>query len=127
VPAAERPETAAPANYYLARMARAELDFEEAERRARRAVEADPEYADPYSELGLVYLRLGEPDKAEQALARCLELDPDHYLGNLHLGMLYSRTRDPRGPAQRTRFEAIKKEREENAVEFLRPIEVRPY
>jgi tetratricopeptide (TPR) repeat protein len=127
LPAAERLETAAPANYYLARIARAELDFEEAKRRALRAVAADPDYADPYSELGLVYLHLGEPEKAERALMRCLELDPDHYLGNLHLGMLYARTRDPRGPAQRERFEAIKKEREEKAVEFLRPIEVRPY
>jgi tetratricopeptide (TPR) repeat protein len=127
VPAAERRETAAPANYYLARMAWAELEFEEAERLARRAIEADPDYADPYSELGFVYMRLGEIEKAEQALERCLELDPDHYLGNLHLGMLYARTRDPRGPGQKERFEMLKKERDRRAVDFLRPIEVRPY
>jgi tetratricopeptide (TPR) repeat protein len=126
-PAAEQPLTAAPASYYLARMARAELEFEEAARRARRAVEVKPDYADPWSELGLVYLRLGELDEAEAALERCLELEPDHYLGNLHLGMLYARTRDPRGPAQKQRFEALKEENEEKMVDFLRPVEVRPY
>ena len=127
VPAADRPETAAVANYLLARMARAELEFEEAAHLARRAIELEPDYADPYSELGLVYLRLGQFERAEQALERCLELDPDHYLGNLHLGMLFARTKDPRGPAQKERFEALRDERERKAVDFLRPIEVRPY
>ncbi len=126
-PAAERPATAAAANYFLARMARAENEFEEALRLALRAVEADPAYADPYSELGLLYLRLGQPEKAEQALRRCLEIDPEHYLGNLHLTMLYAQTRDPREPEQRQRFDEIKKRRAEKAADFLRPIEVRPY
>lgn len=127
VPAAARPETAAYANYYLARMARAENEFEEALGYAQKAVESDPDYADPYSELGLVYLRLGQPELAETALERCLELEPDHYLGNLHLAMLYARTKDPRHMAQRERFETIKKKRLEEGKEFLRPIEVRPY
>jgi len=125
--AAERPATAAGANYFLARMARAENELEEALRLALRAVEADSSYPDPYSELGLVYLRLGQQEKAEQALRRCLELDPDHYLGNLHLMMLYAQTRDPREPEQRQRFDEIKKRRAEKAADFLRPIEVRPY
>jgi tetratricopeptide (TPR) repeat protein len=126
-PAAERPATAAAANYFLARMARAENEFEEAVRLALRSAEADPGYADPYSELGLLYLRLGQPEKADQALRRCLEINPDHYLGNLHLTMLYAQTRDPREPEQRQRFEEIKKRRAEKAADFLRPIEVRPY
>jgi tetratricopeptide (TPR) repeat protein len=125
--AAERPETAAAANYFLARIARAENEFEGALAYALRAVEANPSYADPWSELGLVYLRLGQPEKSREALDRCLKLDPDHYLGNLHLAMLYSRTRDPREPEQRRRFEGIKARRAEQAADFLRPIEVRPY
>ncbi len=126
-PAAERPATAAAANYFLARMARAENELEEALRLAQRAAEVDPGYADPYSELGLLYLRLGQREKAEQALRRCLEIDPEHYLGNLHLMMLYAQTRDPREPEQRQRFDEIKKRRLEKAADFLRPIEVRPY
>jgi tetratricopeptide (TPR) repeat protein len=127
VPAAERPETAAGANYFLARMARAENEFEEALRLGLRSVEANPSYADPWSELGLLYLRLGRPEKAEEALRRCLEIDPEHYLGNLHLAMLYAQSRDPREPGQRRRFDEIKSRRAEKAADFLRPIEVRPY
>jgi tetratricopeptide (TPR) repeat protein len=127
VPAAERPETAAAANYYLARIARADNEFEEGLRYAQRAVEVNPSYADPWSELGLLYLRLGQPDKAAEALDRCLKIDPEHYLGNLHLMMLYAQTHDPRESAQRQRFEEIRKKRTELGVDFLRPIEVRPY
>jgi tetratricopeptide (TPR) repeat protein len=127
VSAAERPETAAAALYFLARMARAENELEGALRLALRSVEANPSYADPWSELGLLHLRLGQPDRAEEALERCLKLDPEHYLGNLHLQMLYARTRDPREPEQRRRFDEIKARRAEKAADFLRPIEVRPY
>jgi tetratricopeptide (TPR) repeat protein len=127
VPAAARKETAAGANYFLARMARSENEYDEALRLAQKAVEANPGYADPYSELGLLYQRLGEPGRAEQALKRCLELEPEHYLGNLHLLMLYTQTRDPRQAAQQQRFDEIKRKRTEKATEFVRPIEVRPY
>jgi tetratricopeptide (TPR) repeat protein len=127
VPAAARPETAAAAYYFLARMARAENAFEEALRLAQKAVEANPGYADPYSELGLVYLRLGQPERAEQSLRRCLEIDPEHYLGNLHLLMLYAQTKDPRHAAQSERFAEIEKRWAQKATDFLRPIEVRPY
>ncbi|HSD27583.1 MAG TPA: tetratricopeptide repeat protein, partial [Vicinamibacteria bacterium] len=127
VPAAERPETAAAASYYLARIARAEGELEEGLRFALRSVEASPSYADPWSELGLLYLRLDQAEKAREALERCLKLDPDHYLGNMHLVMLYGRTQDPREAAQRQRFEEIKKRQTELAADFVRPIEVRPY
>jgi tetratricopeptide (TPR) repeat protein len=127
VRAAERPETAAGASYYLARIARAEGELEEGLRFALQSVEANPSYADPWSELGLLYLRLDQPEKAGEALERCLKIDPEHYLGNMHLLMLYGRTRDPREAAQRERFEEIKKRRTEAAADFLRPIEVRPY
>ena len=126
-PFAERKETAAAASYFLARIARAENEDEEALRLARRAVEADPRSADGYSELGLLYQRLGQAERAEEALKRCLEIDPAHYLGNLHLLMLYSRTKDPRRAAQQERFDELKKRRAEQAADFLRPVEIRPY
>jgi len=127
LPFASRKETASAANYLLARIARAEGEDEEALRLAQRAVEADPRSADGLSELGLLYQRLGQFDRAEEALKRCLEIDPDHYLGHLHLLMLYSRTKDPRQAAQQERFDALKKKRAEQAADFLRPVEIRPY
>jgi len=127
LPFAERKETAAAASYFLARIARAENEDEEALRLARRAVEADPRSADGYSELGLLYQRLGQAERAEEALKRCLEIDPNHYLGNLHLLLLYSRTKDPRQAAQQERFDELKKRRAEQAADFLRPVEIRPY
>jgi tetratricopeptide (TPR) repeat protein len=125
--AAAHPETAAAAQYFLARIARENNDNDEALRLARKAVEANPGYADAYAELGLLYLRKREPERSEAALVRCLELDPDNYLGNYHLLMLYQRTRDAREAAQSERFEALKKRQEEAADEFRRAIEVRPY
>jgi tetratricopeptide (TPR) repeat protein len=127
LPFAERKETAAAASYFLARIARAENEDEEALRLALRSVEADPRSTDGYSELGLLYQRLGQLERAEEALKRCLEIDPNHYLGNLHLLMLYSRTKDPRQAAQQVRFDELKKRRAEQAADFLRPVEIRPY
>jgi len=125
--AASHGETAAGAWYFLARIARDENDLEEALRLAQKAVEAKPDYPDPYAELGLLHLRKRELERAEQALRRCLELEPDNYLGNFHLLMLYERTKDPRQEAQAQRFEELKRRHEQKADEFLRLIEVRPY
>lgn len=125
--AALQADTAAVANYYLARIAREENDFEGALRLAEKAVEANPRYPEPYAELGFLYLRRRETERAEQALAKCLELDPDNYLGNYHLLMLYERTKDGRRPEQARRFEELKRRRDQKADEFLRLIEVLPY
>jgi tetratricopeptide (TPR) repeat protein len=124
--AAAHAQTAAAANYFLARMAREENDLPEALRLARKSVEALPDYADAYAELGLVYFRLRQPDAAEKALRRSLEIDPANYLGNLHLQMLYERNRDPRAAEQAQRVEALNKLRDQKADEFRRVIEVQP-
>jgi tetratricopeptide (TPR) repeat protein len=127
VPFASRPETAARANYFLARIARAQNEDEEALRLAQRAAEADPRSADALSELGLLYQRAGQLARAEEVLRRCLEIDPDHYLGHLHLLMLYSRTRDERQAALQERFDALRRRRAEQAADLLRPVDIRPY
>ena len=125
--AAGNTETGAGANYFLARIAREEGDLDEGLRLAQKAVEADARYADAYAELGILYMRKRETDKAEQALRRCLELEPDNYLGNYHLLMLYQRIKDGREEAQARRFDELKQRREEKADEFRRVIDVRPY
>jgi tetratricopeptide (TPR) repeat protein len=124
--AAAQAEMAAAANYFLARIAREENDLPEALRLAQKAVEAWPDYADAHAELGLVYFRLRQADKAEEALRRCLTLDPENYLGNLHLQMLYERHRDPRAAEQAKRVEELNKRRDQKADEFRRVIEVQP-
>ncbi|HEY6547179.1 MAG TPA: tetratricopeptide repeat protein, partial [Vicinamibacteria bacterium] len=124
---ADLPQTRAAASYYLARLAREENDLEEALRRAREAVEANPAYADAWAELGLVQFRRRENGPAEAALRKCLELEPQSYLGNLHLLMLYERTKDGREAEQARVFEELKKVREEQAEDFRRVIEIRPY
>lgn len=43
---------------------------------ARRAIEADPKYAEPHIWLGYAYWREGRPDEALRAELRALELDP---------------------------------------------------
>jgi tetratricopeptide (TPR) repeat protein len=124
---AQEADTAAAANYFLARMAREENDLEGALGFAQKAVLANPRYAEPYAELGLLYIRRREPVPAAEALAKCLELDPDNYLGNYHLLLLYERTKDGRRPEQARRFEELQRRRDQKGDEFLRLIEVRPY
>ena len=124
--AAAHGQTAAAANYFLARIAREENDLPEALRLAQKAVEVYPDYADAYAELGLVYFRLRQADRAEEALRRCLALDSANYLGNLHLQMLYQRNRDPRAAEQARRVEELNKKREQKADEFRRVIKVQP-
>ena len=126
IPAAERAETAAAANYFLARIAREEGDLDEALRLVRRSIGADPDYPDPYSELGFVHMRRREHERAEQALERCLELDEDHYLGTLYLAMLYGRTGDPRQAELEARFDELE-QRRMKSFDSIRPIDVRPY
>jgi len=44
----------------------------------QRGVEANPEYATGYSNLGFLYLRKGQLDRAVRCLLRALEVDPSH-------------------------------------------------
>jgi tetratricopeptide (TPR) repeat protein len=51
----------------------------------RRGVEANPQYATGYSNLGFLYLRKGQLDRAVQCLLRALEVDPHHQDAPDHL------------------------------------------
>lgn len=126
VKAAAQAPTSAAAHYFLARIAREENDLREALRLVDKAVEVFPGYADAHAERGLVLFRLRRFDEAEKALRRSLEIDGDNYLANLHLQMLYERNRDPRAAEQKTRVEALSRERDRKSDEFRRVIGVRP-
>jgi tetratricopeptide (TPR) repeat protein len=123
---ADRPETAAGAQYFLARLARQSNQLEEALRHVRRSIEANDSYADAWAELGLLQTRSGNYSEAERSLQKALALDPENYQATVNLTTLYTRTRDPRREEQAARLEALQKKRGERAQEFLRQIEVVP-
>jgi tetratricopeptide (TPR) repeat protein len=123
---AERPETAAGANYFLARITRQAGRLDEARRYVDRSIEAVPRYADAWAELGLLQTRAGQFEEAEASLQKALSLDAENYQATVNLTALYQRTRDPRREAQAARLAALQKKREERAQDFLRIIEVVP-
>ena len=123
---ANDPPTAAAANFYLGRIDNRQGRDPEALRRLKLALQARPDYADAYAELGLIHLKQKEYAPAEEALERALRLRPDGYAANLNLMILYQRTKNPKAEEQAKRFEQLKEERAQRAMEFMRTIEVRP-
>jgi tetratricopeptide (TPR) repeat protein len=118
--------TAPGAHYFLGRLENQDGKFDAAMQELRKALEANPRYADAYAEMGLLQLKQKKYAEAEKALRRALEIDPEGYTANLNLMILYQRTKDARAEDQAKRFEEIKKMRAEREKEFLRTIEVRP-
>jgi tetratricopeptide (TPR) repeat protein len=123
---ASRPETAAGAHYFLARIARQSNDLETARREVEAALQVYPRYTEAWAELGLIQARTAQYAEAEQSLGQALALDPDNYVANVNLATLYSRTKDPRREAQAVRVQELQKKRDVQAQEFLRIIEVQP-
>jgi tetratricopeptide (TPR) repeat protein len=123
---AERPETAAGANYFLARIARQSGRLDDARRHVERSLQAHPGYADAWAELGLLQTRAGEYAAAERSLQKALSLDAENYQAIVNLTALYTRTRDPRREEQAARLEALQKTRSERAQDFLRMVEFVP-
>ena len=124
--AANDPQTAAGAHYYLARIARQRQDLETARREIDAALRANPSHADGWAERGLIETRQGDYAGAEAALQKALALDPDNYEATLHLAALYGRTRDPREAAQEARLQTLVARREIRAQEFLRLVQAVP-
>jgi tetratricopeptide (TPR) repeat protein len=124
--AAHHLETAAPAHFFLARIANQDGKYSEALRELEQALAADPNYADPYAEEGIIYMKQRQYAAAEKALLRALAINSDHYAANLTLMTLYQRTQDPRAGEQAKRFEEVKRKRAETAKLALRTIEVVP-
>jgi len=123
---AHDPQTAAVSNFYVGRIDNREGRYPEALRHLKLALQARPNYADAYAEMGLVQLKQREYAPAEEALEKALKLRPDGYAANLNLLILYQRTRNPKAEEQSKRFEQLKEERAQRAMEFLRTIEVKP-
>jgi tetratricopeptide (TPR) repeat protein len=123
---ADRPETAAGANYFLARIARQSGEPGEARRAIDASLRANPEYADAWAELGLLQTRDGRFAEAEASLQKALSIAPEHYQATVNLAALYTRTRDPRREQQAAALAALQQKREQYAQELLRMVEVVP-
>ncbi len=122
--AAQVPETAAGAHYFLARIARQSDQLDAAVVEIRRSLEARPQYPDALAELGLLQTRRGEYAEAERSLTQALTLEPDNYAATVNLATLYARTRDPRRDAQAARLAELQKKRADASQEFLRIVEI---
>jgi tetratricopeptide (TPR) repeat protein len=123
---AHDPKATPMARFYLARVANRQGRYPEAIRQLELALQARPDFADAYAELGLIYLKQREYPSAQQALEKALKLNPDSYSANLNLMILYQRTKNPRADEQAKRFAQIKDEWAKRAMEFMRTIEVKP-
>jgi Flp pilus assembly protein TadD len=118
--------TAAVANFYLARIAQHQGKPPEALEHIRLALQARPDYADAYAERGIIYLAQRENAKAQKAFDQALKLDPDHYQGTYNLMLLYVRTKDPRLEEQKRRFDQLIEERSQRENDWLRTVEISP-
>jgi tetratricopeptide (TPR) repeat protein len=124
---ADKPETAPGAHYFLGRIAKLQDNVPEAETELKRAVAADPRFADALAELGLLHIRLSRYDEARDELNRAFSLEPGNFHVNADLLILYQKTGDPRATEQQARLDEIKKKQVEDEQLLWRTIEVRPY
>ncbi len=80
------------AEYYLGMIAHEEGDHEQAVRRLRRAVEADPKNAAAHTGLGVIFLTQKNYEAARASLEEAVHLDPRDTKAHYQLGIVYSRT-----------------------------------
>jgi tetratricopeptide (TPR) repeat protein len=122
----DRPEAAAGANYFLARIARQSNNLPEARRRIDLSIAADGKSADAWAELGLLQTRAQEYEAAEASLQKALTLQPENYQATVNLTALYTKTRDPRLAEQNARLQALQQKREQRGQDFIRIVQVVP-
>jgi Tfp pilus assembly protein PilF len=59
-----------------------------------KAVELHPTFGPALSELGIQYLKLGQPDKAAEVLSKAVQLSPKEFVPQLHLGIALLNKKD---------------------------------
>lgn len=69
-------------------------DYKAAEEEVLEAIKINPDYAEAYSDLGFIYVKLGRNDEAKKALLTAINLDPDNEDAYNNLGMLYMKEDD---------------------------------
>jgi tetratricopeptide (TPR) repeat protein len=124
---ADDKETAAGAEYFLGRIAKAESDWAKASVHFQKSIEADPNYSDSHAELGLARMHLDDLAGARTEIDRALKLNPDSYIANGNLLALLRRTRDPLVNSQEQKLRALDLKRSEKQELMLRTIKIRRY
>jgi tetratricopeptide (TPR) repeat protein len=124
---ANNKETAAGAEYFLGRIAKAESDWAKASVHFQKSIEADPNYADSHAEFGLARMHLNDLAGARKELNRALALNPNSYIANGNLLALLQRTKDPLVESQEQKLRALDVRRSEKQELMLRTIKVSPY
>lgn len=120
------PGMAATANYYLGVIARMEQRFDEAVAYLEKNLAVYPGNPDALAEMGAIYTRERDFERAEKVLLEAIGKSPDHYQANFSLLTLYARTKDERYDDQKAKFDQIKENRWNELTESLRTIEVVP-
>lgn len=120
-------ETAAGAEYFLGRIAKAEADWDGAAEHFKKSIAADPNYAESHAEFGLALMHLGNLVGARKELDQALALKPDSYLANGNLLALFQRTKDPRASSQEERLRQLDVARSEKQELLIRTIKIDPY
>lgn len=62
--------------------------IDEAKTNLERAIEAEPENANLYFTLGILYEELGDRDKAEEIYKKAIAIDPNHFEANFNYGVI---------------------------------------
>jgi tetratricopeptide (TPR) repeat protein len=86
---AEFPDNAVAHNYYGEALADLKDNHAQAAEEWRKAIELDPELADPHNNLGIYYGHFGHPDKAIDELRKAVELDPSVADFHFNLALAY--------------------------------------
>ena len=68
-------------------------EYNEASELLKRAISLQPDYVKAHNDLGAVYLKLNQLDKAEQTLRQAIRLNDKWYLPQLNLGVVLNRQR----------------------------------
>ncbi len=81
----EFPENAAAHNYYGETLADLKTAEMEAAEQWRKAIELDPQLADPHNNLGIHYGHFGQPEKSIDEFRKAVELSPN--VGEFHFNL----------------------------------------
>ena len=67
--------------------------YDEASKLLKRAISLQPDYVTAHNDLGAVYMKLNQLDKAEETLRHAITLNDNWYLPKLNLGLVLNRQR----------------------------------
>ncbi len=120
-------ETAAGAEYFLGRIAKAEGDWSRGIAHFQKSIQADQNYAESHAELGVAEMHVGDLSAARREIDRALKLNPTSYFANYSLLLLFQKTKDPGAASQAEKLRMLDAKRFEKQGLMLRTIGVRKY